>query len=535
MDFENVQGNILKGFNKPEIRFVFFEVPNVLDKEKGTEIKKWFCKFADRIPSTLQLIKASEKLKDKMEINKQETKANGCYKPTDILWDPYYSPRESWVHVSFTHRFIKSLGLFSPHPIDRSQSEQKVDKIDPFEVGMKARKERLGDIRSDDPDNIKSGWIEPFKSGNIDGVFIIASDKQGDADIYSVNLIEEITSIGIKCIGLEKGSAITNEEGKQIEHFGFVDGISQPLIVGIDDKKIDERQLNKDEFEPEDFVLSGLGGNLDWANDGSFMAFRKLKQNVDAFWDFMNKKSEELNISPEGLAAKFIGRWKSGAPLSVFPNGDPHIPSESDYTDFKYVKNTINITTDTKELKLTGDEVEKWNDEFGIRTPRFSHIRKVYPRDDGTKGNPEEDDDENDKHRILRRGIPYGPTREHNPFAERGLLFVCYQKDLREQFEHVQMSFANQPDFPEADSRFADPAFIQKGHGIDVIIGANRKEDDKGNPIEIVNLVRKNEGIEMDAITPITGFQKWIETRGGEYFFSPSLYALKNTLFKTQN
>jgi Dyp-type peroxidase family len=531
VNIPNVQGNILKGFNKPEIRFIFFEAPYISDKEKGKEIRKWFCKFADRIPNTPQLIKASENLKEKMEINRKETKENGRYEPPNI-WDPNYSPRETWVHVSFTYRFLKRLGLSSPHPIDSSSTDQVIDKIDPFEVGMKARKDRLGDIRSDDPSNIKSNWIEPFKNGNIDGVFIIASDKQGDADIYSINLIDEITSIGIKCIGLEKGSAITNEEGKQIEHFGFVDGISQPLINKIDNDKIKERLINKEKFNANSFVLSNLKGDLEWANDGSFMVFRKLKQNVDAFWEFMNKKSKELNTSPESLAAKFIGRWKSGAPLLVFPNADPHTPSESDFNDFKYIKNEL-PDKDTKKLRRTYDEVKNWHDEFGIRTPRFAHIRKVYPRDDGKKGDPEIDDKENDAHRILRRGIPYGPTREHNPFAERGLLFVCYQKDLRSQFEYIQRSFANDANFPKADPRFNESTIIEKGHGIDAIIGSNRKEDKHGNPIEIVNLVQKETGIGMDSIIPITGFQKWIETRGGEYFFSPSLHALKNIIFKT--
>ena len=89
-------------------------------------------------------------------------------------------------------------------------------------------------------------------------------------------------------------------------------------------------------FHPHFFVTSQLTDDLAWANNGSFYVFRKLEQDVDGFWAFMNKKGSDLGMLPEMLAAKLVGRWKSGAPLSRFPNGDPHIPEESEFNDFKY-------------------------------------------------------------------------------------------------------------------------------------------------------------------------------------------------------
>lgn len=76
------------------------------------------------------------------------------------------------------------------------------------------------------------------------------------------------------------------------------------------------------------------------------------------------------------------------------------------------------------------------DDPRGAKTPRFAHIRKVYPPDDGLFGDGR-DDQRNDKHRIIRRGIPFGPLFANDPQGTRGLLFMCYQIDLASQFEFM--------------------------------------------------------------------------------------------------
>lgn len=101
----------------------------------------------------------------------------------------------------------------------------------------------------------------------------------------------------------------------------------------------------------------------------------------------MNSKGRELNMHPETLAAKLIGRWKSGAPLARFPTGDPNIPEESEVNDFEYRINRIINKDGVKPLNLAvgidtrltdkefEEESKKWNVVYGIRTPRFAHIR----------------------------------------------------------------------------------------------------------------------------------------------------------------
>lgn len=66
-----------------------------------------------------------------------------------------------------------------------------------------------------------------------------------------------------------------------------------------------------------------MSGNRQWTNDGSFMVFRRLSQDFEGFWKFMNDNCQKFGLTAEGLAAKFVGRWTSGAPLAKFPNSDP--------------------------------------------------------------------------------------------------------------------------------------------------------------------------------------------------------------------
>jgi len=398
-----------------------------------------------------------------------------------------------------------------------------LDPDDPFVLGMQKRSDVLRDLGK----NAVENWVEPFKSNNekgipIHGVIKIASDETEDVEKTTIEIINKATENGIIVLGLQKGTQIVNEEGKGIEHFGFRDGVSQPRFKFIDDFS-DNRVFEVDEQPPKSFILFDLDGDLKWANDGSFMVFRRLRQDVKAFWKFMEDNANGLGLTTEALAAKFVGRWKSGAPLALFPTNDPQSPESSENNDFTYFDEVNeNVSKDKQKI------------EPGLRAPRFAHIRKVYPRSDGfatddntLTGNPlpETNDPVNDTHRILRRGSPYGPTREGHKNEEkekpidRGLLFICFQRDLDQQFEFIQQNWANNPQFPRGNPIPPD------GHGVDAIIGKvpgerfvnllEKIDDDGKNPV-------------FKRIKPTEGFEEWVTTTGGEYFFSPSLPALQN-------
>jgi Dyp-type peroxidase family len=402
-------------------------------------------------------------------------------------------------------------GPYDPNdPIDQSDPEiflsdgnAVVDENDPFNEGMIKRNTILGDIEKDDPKN----WIEPFlrKHDLIDGVVRVDADELEDVNKTTVDLISEATAMGITCIGLQIGEAILNRHGKHVEYFGFRDGISQPLFEGIDDEEIAKRRIDVDVNDPKKFVLFGLDGNKAWANNGSFMVIRRLSQDYARFWEFMNANSPVFGLTPTGLAAKFIGRWPSGAPLAKFQDDDPVLHDEFDDNDFKYFNNEEEkYGPDGKKIKHP-----ELDDNEGKNTPRFAHIRKVYPKDDGMSTNPKVNEKFSDIHRIISRGIAFGSRFDDDPDAERGLMFVCHQIDLEQQFEFIQKNWANNPNFPLKDNR------VPEGHGVDAIMG---KHHDRG----FVNLLQNG------TFKRITGFKQWVTTTGGQYFFSPSISALKN-------
>jgi len=362
VNLSHVQGNILKAFGKPNMLLSFFEFQN------PDAAKSWLREIAEKLPS-------SQDVKD--------------------------SKNEPWIHISLSAKGIKKLGLTLPPSRDSLHPEDfLVDDGDPFAVGMKSRSDVLGDSGNSDPKQ----WKQPFDSDTIDGVLIIASDNEDEPERLSDQIKEGAQKMQINFIGNQKGKGL-KENGKDIEHFGFRDGISQPLVRGINDDKIAKLKDPPHQIpsDPEDFVLSGFEDNLSWVNEGSFLVYRRLQQDVDGFWDFMNSTATSVGMSPEKLAAKFVGRWKSGASLAKNDlDSDPGVSPTSDDNDFTYME----------------------DDADGKITPRFSHIRKSFPRGDGVFDSIEKNKKANNRHRMLRRGIPYGTKQD----KDKGLLFMCYQK-----------------------------------------------------------------------------------------------------------
>lgn len=143
-------------------------------------------------------------------------------------------------------------------------------------------------------------------------------------------------------------------------------------------------------------------------------------------------------------------------------------------------------------------------DADGRAVPRAAHIRKSYPRDQAQPGH-----DEANRHRILRRGIPYGPELQPTEPAypgdgpvpdnqDRGLLFLCYQSSVSRGFEFIQTQWINNTDFPAA------------GDGNDPIASQNVASAPFGLP----------------PTNPHLAIARWVVTTGGDYFFSPSVSAV---------
>lgn len=142
------------------------------------------------------------------------------------------------------------------------------------------------------------------------------------------------------------------------------------------------------------------------------------------------------------------------------------------------------------------------DDPDGTNVPRGSHIRKMNPRKDVLP-----DGDTSDKHRMVRRGITYGPEFTPGEPAygqtvpdtqDRGLLFINFQSSIARTFEFVQSNWANREDFQ------------QPGDGKDPIISQDATE----GPFNVPG-------------HGLVTFTRWVTTVGGGYFFAPSLSGLR--------
>ena len=104
-------------------------------------------------------------------------------------------------------------------------------------------------------------------------------------------------------------------------------------------------------------------GRADLGRNGSYLVFRQLRQDVAGFWRFVDaatrraRREQRPERARVRLAAKMVGRWPSGAPLTLSPDADD--PALAEANDFAYHE----------------------HDRRGTRCPIGSHIRRTNPRD----------------------------------------------------------------------------------------------------------------------------------------------------------
>ena len=323
------------------------------------------------------------------------------------------------------------------------------------------------------------------------------------------------------------------------EHFGFKDGVSQPGVRGRLQAKPDvfltprklARAAGNMQFAkpgqpliwPGQFVFGYQStdretgdpveaGKLNpaWLKNGSLLVFRRLQQNVAGFTRFVKDAASIIpGMTPERLGALLVGRWKSGAP--VLRAADHDLPalgtSPLVNNDFLFTQRTVRRRSSCRGFNRQKPFPEAPADAHGLICPHAAHIRKVNPRD--------QDSDLGDQfdtltRRILRRGIPYGPPIHDaatDDGVDRGLHFLCYQTSIEQQFETVQLDWANSPNKPTVG-----------GH--DVIIG---QTSDQRRVFELLT----EGGASTQSLTTPT---QWVTPTGGGYFFAPSISALRDVL-----
>ena len=287
----------------------------------------------------------------------------------------------------------------------------------------------------------------------------------------------------------------------QREHFGFADGVSQPFLPGLHT----EPHPGQDPIAAGEILLgyrnaygqypiSPIWDDFDLGKNGTYLVFRKLAQDVAGFWGWIADHARRFAGGDpvahaqltELLGAKLVGRWRSGAPLTLTPDRDDPVYATRDRVNaFKFLA----------------------HDPDGMRCPISSHVRRANPRD-ARGGTAQESETIVNRHRILRRGRSYGAPLPYEAAIarrddgeRRGLYFICLQSSIARGFEFIQQTW------------LANPGFLGLHQEPDPIIGNGAGEGHITIPAEPVRL-------RLDKVPTV------VTNLGGDYFFLPSLSAL---------
>ena len=566
---DQIQGNILAGFNKDFQTLIFLHI------DSATDFKPWLASQIDFIATTAEVLAFNRLFKEIRTRRKSESSA----------------VKATWINIAFSFEgLVALLGL--------TQTVYRF-KDRAFKSGLAARSERLGDPRvEDDLEGSPTNWVVGGPSNEAAHVvLIVASDDRSDM-LAEVERIEESiqnfdwsegggTSSGAHVIFKEEGDNLPPPLGGH-EHFGFLDGVSQPGIRGrISDDSHDVltvRQNPKDRNQgkpgqdllwPGEFVFGYPGqdpdrpveepgavmeAGPDWARNGSFLVIRRLRQDVFALHQFMKDVAAQFHVpdpvSSSGarmIGSSLVGRWASGAPVERVPDDDNFVLANDDCANnhFEYQEAAEVIAESDRESDFDCSDDQfpaPEEDPQGARLPFTGHIRKAYPRDDIAMDQSEDpfaqppcrtarqdlNESSTQTHRILRRGIPFGPvspSTPETPVADgevRGLHFLAYQTSIEEQFEFIMRCWVNNEDFKEP---FGHEAFAG-GH--DPIIGQNNTPgEDRTREFTVAFTDEAGERRRERANTgdfTAPDRRDWVIPTGGEYFFAPSIDALQNVL-----
>jgi Dyp-type peroxidase family len=314
----------------------------------------------------------------------------------------------------------------------------------------------------------------------------VADDSQAAVDAMVAQITGTLGGIAT-VVNQENGAVFRNGQGQVIEHFGFVDGVSQPVFFADD---IEKQRMNGgiDVYDPSAalglaLLKDPLGGPMGY---GSYLVFRKLPQDVAGFRANEARLATALKLPPEQAelaGAYVVGRFRDGTPVGQQPvAGWTNEPNNFNYD----------------------------HDADGMRCPFQAHIRKTNPRGDKVRefGLPAGEDR---SRRIARRAVSYGPLTLSPPAGSAvGLLFMCVQSSVVNQFEFMQAIWSN----------FTN--FLRPATGLDPVIGQAAP-----GAASVPQNWPATWGVHASGAVSCN-FSAWVGMQGGEYFFLPSLGFLQS-------
>jgi Dyp-type peroxidase family len=383
----------------------------------------------------------------------------------------WWQADQPWIAVAITYSGLAALGV--PDVSLRSFPEA-------FRVGMAGRAEELRDSGVNAPEH----WERAFGTGEIHiGVSVFSDSEETwhrtmDTARRHYEGRAGITVVSAHDFGAQPGD---------LNPLGYRDSIGQPAIEG---SGVDPLPGQGPAIKAGEFIL-GYPGEAGvplpapepdvLARNGTYLGLRKYQSRVGAFNRFL-----EANAATDGerelLAAKLVGRWRSGAPLTLAPDrDDPALGADPlRNNDFAYA-----------------------GDPEGRQVPRGSHMRRMNPRDTEMEVLADVN-----IHRIIRRSTTFGAPYDRQAVSEqddetpRGLHFLFISAKAMATMEFLQQEWINNGNFMSLGEERDPNVGLQENGAVFTI------------PREPVR--RRVHGIETFNVL-----------RGGEYFFMPSLSALR--------
>ncbi|WP_431282053.1 Dyp-type peroxidase [Humitalea sp. 24SJ18S-53] len=526
-ELADIQGNILSAYGRlgfPKGRFLLLNVANAAAGRMVIDMLRPIVTTAVRWPS----------------------KSNP-YPPGTI----YQARPEVAVNLAFTFRGLLALDV--PIRTLRGMPDEFID-------GMAARADILCDNY---PHNIKETWdpvwrptTDPLRRVHI----LVTLNAQMKPDGTPVDRLDEITREiaalcdqtkgGVTVLSGHRGdnaayqdlSALLQQAGDgtyypiPVEHFGFVDAIGDPVFEGqVPDENmarevIGQGKLMADQtWQPiaagefllghpdESQEIAGHAMPMDFSRNGTFFAYRKLHQNVAGFRNYLASKADAFAAvmqvpraeAEPTLMAKIAGRWADGVPLVSAPT----------FGEWQAVR-TRRAAAEAAGDKATLAALDRALVDFtfagdpdGAKCPFGSHLRRSNTRDmldpHLSTHDPKQVNGSvlNNRRRILRRGLPYGAAQPGgDDTGEHGIVMLAACASLFRQFEFVQQQWMQ--------------------YGLDFMAG-NDTCPIIGNHGEDAKFVIASDPASGKPPFICDRLPQFVETRGGDYFFVPSMTALR--------
>lgn len=518
---DEIQGNVLPGFNTLHQTFIGLKIPPY-----GVDAARaWLGKI-------LPLVSTLGQVNEFRNVRRRALRRGEPRPPSPV-----------WTNVALDVNGLQTLGLGVEPIRDRS-----------FKQGLARLSGSLGDPRDNGDEGHPASWVVGGTPDTTPDVLLtLAADEPDALDRWTQEIREGAEEATLAIVYSQSGAVLPGD----IEHFGFRDGISQPGARGrlsagerhfltrryvdpADQRALRYSRPGQPLVWPGQFVFgyprqrdddpvreAGIArGGAEWMDNGSYLVFRRLRQDVAAFRAFLAAEVPRIRqvagfeeMTADRLAALLVGRWPKGTALMRSPDGDEPDPMGDRFSvnhfGFAEPASPIAVSSDPfaqrEEGLVAASELRTVQgapaDLPGSICPRMAHVRKVNPRDLPTDQGGA---DMTHTFHVLRRGITWGapypstPAEQSADDGQRGLLFFCYQTSIGNQFELLTRAWMNRTAGPEGAS----------GH--DLLVGQDTSAAQRSG-------VLPSNG---EPCTILTG-QRWVIPTGGGYFFAPSLSLLR--------